>query len=80
MANFSYVLVECIGHSMLVHCSGITTTLWHDIPLLKSPWCLHSSEVDVVWVHLCLEKGICHVHFPKIFSFPAVGEYVVNVG
>ena len=80
MANFAYVLAECIGHPMLMCCRGITAALWHDSPLIKSPWCLHSSEVDVAWVHPCLEEGICHVHFSKNLFLPTVGEYIINAG
>ena len=80
MANFAYVLAECVGHPTLMHCGGITAALWHNSPLIKSPRYPYSGEVDVVWVHLCLEKGICHIHFPKKNSFPAVGKYVVNAG
>ena len=80
MANFAYVLVECVSHPMLVCCGGITATLLHDSPHIKSPWCPHSSEVNVIWVHPCLEEGICYVNFSKNLSLPAVSEYVVDAG
>ena len=79
MANFANALSWYIGHLMLVCHQGIAASLWHYSPLIEAPWCSHSSEVNIVRMHLCLE-GVCHVHLGKYFSLPAVSKYIINTG
>jgi hypothetical protein len=59
---------------------GVASALWHDGPLIESPRCSHSGEVNVVGMDTGLEEGVGHVHLAEDLSLPTVGEYVVNTG
>ena len=79
MAYLADEFLECVSHSALVCGQSIASTLWHDGPFVEAPWCLYSSEVNVVRVYLDLEEGICHAH-AKYFPLPTFGKYIINAG
>lgn len=69
---------ESICHTPLVGGGRVTSSLWHDGPLVKTPWSTDGRVVNIVGVDTRLEEGVGHVKLAKDFPFSGVGEYIVD--
>lgn len=78
MADLADMFSESICHMPLVGGGRVTSSLWHDGPLVKAPWGTDGRVVNIVGVDARLEEGVGHVELAEDFPFSGVGEYIVD--
>lgn len=71
---------QSIHYSTLLHRRGIFYSHGHYHPFVKPPRCIDSCQANIIRVHTCLEKAICHVDLPKYLSSCNVSEDVIYMG
>ena len=58
---------------------GIFQAHQHDKPFVETKQCCYSSEMYMIWMHLCLKKAVCHINSCPDFAFHTVVQNVINL-